>query len=159
MVKTYLFLFSFFVLSPVWAAEHESAAKEETKKEEAPKEEKKKEPKEEKGPLNELKVEDMIIPVLLREDVQAYYAVSFTIRPKDDTKKEELTKYAPRIKDAVLSNLYVILPVIWNKDAMPTVELIQKKIASIAGKTAPEGTIGEVTIDAFQVTDAKRKGG
>lgn len=144
MVKAIFYVMFLVLVCPVYAEEHGEAKKEGGKKEG-------------KGSLDELKVQDMIVPVLLQEDVQAYYNLSFTIHPKDDSKKEDLVKFAPRITDAVLMDLLVVLPVIWNKDSMPSMELIKKRIDGVAKKATPEGTTGDVTIQAFQVVDAKHR--
>jgi|GEM_PF-4268768 len=114
--------------------------------------------KENTAPQTDLKVDNMIIPVLMKEDVQGYYALSFTIEPKDQTKIADLLKFGPRIQDAVLHDLYVILPVIWNKDEQPGLEAMKKRIEKVANGATPKDTVGQVIINEFQITDAKKQG-
>lgn len=113
--------------------------------------------KEGKNSQKELTFEDIIVPVLMREDVQGYYSLSITITPKEEDKKEELRQFGPRIKDAIIHDLFVVLPVIWSSEQKPSVDVIKKRIEMVAKKTTPDNTVGEVIINAFQISEAKEK--
>jgi hypothetical protein len=109
------------------------------------------------APVN-LQLPDLVIPVIQREDVQAYYSLSLSIEAKDETKRPILAEFSHRIKDAIISDLYVILPLIWSKDDQPNLDKLKKRLEMVAQKATPENTIGPITINSFQLTDAKKQG-
>ncbi len=111
-----------------------------------------------KNTETKLDLNDIVIPVLLREEVQAYYSLSMAIEPKEEGKKATLLQFGPRIRDAIIHELYVILPLIWSKDEQPDIEMIKKRLESVAQKASPDNTIGLVTINSFQLNDAKDQG-
>jgi len=111
-----------------------------------------------KSAETKLDLNDIVVPVLLREEVQAYYSLSMAIEPKEESKKATLLQFGPRIRDAIIHELYVILPLIWSKDDQPNMEMIKKRLESVAQKASPEDTIGLVTINSFQLNDAKDQG-
>jgi hypothetical protein len=144
MVRLILALLSLFISLETWAAEKGG--------------EDKKEHGGAKAVDNELQLTDLVVPVLLREEVQAYYSLSMTISPKDESQKAVLAKFGPRIKDAIIRDLYLILPLIWNKDEQPNIEKLKVRLESVAKKATPDNTIGAVIINAFQLNDAKKQG-
>jgi hypothetical protein len=111
-----------------------------------------------KATESNLLLTDIVVPVLLREEVQAYYSLSLTIAPKDESKKEVLIKFGPRVRDAIIKELYLILPLIWSKDSQPNIDMLKARLETVAQKTTPDDTIGLVTINAFQQNDTKNNG-
>lgn len=112
----------------------------------------------EKAVESVVQLNDIVIPVLLREEVQAYYSLSLTLEAKDDEKKHMLTEFSTRIRDAIIRELYIILPLIWNKDEQPDIELIKSRLITVVNKTTPPDTLGMLTINSFQLNDAKKQG-
>lgn len=103
-----------------------------------------------------LKLDDIVVPVLLREEVKAYYSLSMTIEAKDPSKSEELAHFGPRIRDAIIKELYAILPLIWDKNEQPKIDMLKKRLEKVAKKTTPDDTVGLVIINSFQLNDAKK---
>lgn len=105
-----------------------------------------------------IQMNDIVIPVLLREEVQAYYSLSLTLEAKDEEKKHVLNEFSTRIRDAIIRELYIILPLIWNKDEQPDLELIKSRLIGVVNKSTPPDTLGILTINSFQLNDAKKQG-
>lgn len=100
-----------------------------------------------------LNLADIVIPVIVREEVRAYYSINLTLEPKDESKKETLAQFGPRIRDAIIHELYLILPIVWNKDSNPDITGIKKRLEKAAKKAVPEDTIGLFTVNTFQLND------
>ncbi|MBP6986127.1 MAG: hypothetical protein KBB83_06010 [Alphaproteobacteria bacterium] len=99
-----------------------------------------------------LAINDLIIPVIIRAEVAGFYSLGLTIEAKEESTRETLAHFGPRIRDAIICDLYVILPLMWSKDSNPDINIVKKRLEKTIKKTVPEDTIGLVSINTFQMS-------
>lgn len=104
-----------------------------------------------------IEVKDIIVPVVTGNKVVATYKAKLNLELASPEKAELAHKFLPRMRDSIMSELYIILPLLWTGGEQPDVKVIAQRLEKAIQKQAPADLISHVQIIESNLFDEKQK--
>ena len=96
-----------------------------------------------------VRMDPIIVPIVLKERIHGYYFIRITLEAKTSATVASIEAHRPRIMDAINTNLYGLLGVVWQKESEPGLAPLKKRIEETILSVAGADSISQVFIEKF----------
>lgn len=97
-----------------------------------------------------IRLDRLVVPVVQERDLKATYILETVIRAKDRKAALRLRFRRPILLDALYSDVYGVLNVVWDKKLHIDLQDLKKRILRILNESVKEPLVEEVFIQVFQ---------
>jgi flagellar FliL protein len=99
-----------------------------------------------------VKIDPLTLPVVNKKGVVQIINISITLEVEDAEKAKEIEKFAPRLKDAYIQDMYGALSskTAMNEHGIVEVDVIKKRLNAITTKVIGEDIVRDVLLQAIQ---------
>lgn len=95
------------------------------------------------------------IPVVQGRDVQTYYLIEFYVECDTEEAAQKVYKMRPKVIDAVYSDLYGLLSVVWHPDLFIDLKDLKTRIEKVCEKILGKELFEKILIQQFTKTLVK----
>ncbi len=99
-----------------------------------------------------VKLPQFRIPVVQRRQIQTYYLIEFYVECDTEEAAKKVYRMRPKVIDAVYSDLYGLLSVVWHPDIFIDLKDLKTRIEKVCEKVLGKDLFEKVLIQQFTKT-------
>ena len=106
-----------------------------------------------------VKMHPMMIPVIQNRQLMSTYVIQLVVETPSVHDGDEVRKIQPRVRDALLTDMYGIFSLVWDRDRRIHLSDFKTRLRRTAQKAAGKSRVKDVLIQAFQRQQSNRHRG
>lgn len=103
-----------------------------------------------------VKMHPMIIPVVQNRQLMGTYVIGLVIETPSVHDGDEVRKIQPRVRDALLTDMYGIFSLVWDQNRRIHLSDFKTRLRHTAQKAAGKSRVKDVLIQSFQRQKSNR---